>query len=564
MPALISTPVEQHLDAARMGQRKTQELMNTVKLTRKLTLAATTVAMLLSAAAATAELVSVTSDVTDSTTWHATNTYLLRTVVYVRNNATLTIEPGTVVKGSTNAAELIARDGIPNLISALWVTRGSKLVANGTATRPIIFTFEGDDVNDPNDVPFNTSGQWGGVVLCGRAALNTAQSAAGNAAEPKYEQFEGTTSEGIDQAHLFGGNDDTDNSGTLRYLSIRYPGNTFAPAREMNGLTMGAVGSGTTIEYVEVLNSSDDGFEWWGGNVNTKYLAAAFCEDDDFDTDQGYRGTNQFWFGIKPPWQGSSDSRGFETDGDLNQGASGELPKSQWLVHNATLIGRGKEVTGFGGGVGWNARDEAAPTVVNSIFAEFNVGVLLDNDGVVEFDGGLADMRNTILDVTLGPSGANTNAQQLFTVTARLNTVESALLGGISYTNNAALDPRPGAGSPALGNAAPQGAGLISTTYRGAFGPNDNWARGWTALDQLGYLARPAPIGLDLSIALVEGSVVVTFPSQAGASYQVQSTTDIQEGPWVNDGPAITGSGDIMTYSVAVQGPQKFIRVLAQ
>ncbi len=141
-------------------------------------------------------------------------------------------------------------------------------------------------------------------------------------------------------------------------------------------------------------NCSDDGFEWWGGSVNTRYLVAAFCEDDDFDTDQGYRGTNQFWFAIKPPWQGSSDSRAFETDGDLNQGVAGEQPKSQWVVHNATLIGRGKSVTGFGGGVAWNPRDEAAPLLYNSIFTAFAAGVKVDSDGLAEFDSGLADLRD--------------------------------------------------------------------------------------------------------------------------------------------------------------------------
>ncbi|MHC1768751.1 MAG: hypothetical protein AB9869_31460 [Verrucomicrobiia bacterium] len=518
----------------------------------KQSLACIVAALLLPPLAARADIIEVTGDITSDTTWTAANTYLLQTVVYVRNNATLTIEAGTVIKGGTDAQKLTARDGIPNLVSALWVTRGAKIIAEGTAAKPIILTFEGDDVNNPNDVPYNLSGQWGGLVLCGRARINTASSAAGNAADPKYEQFEGTTTEGIDQAHLFGGADDTDNSGVLRYVSIRYPGNVFAPARELNGLTMGAVGSGTTIEYVEVLNSSDDGFEWWGGNVNTRHLVAAFCEDDDFDTDQGYRGTNQFWLGIKPPWQGSSDSRGFETDGDLNQGAAGEEPKSQWVVHNATLIGRGKTETGFGGGVGWNARDEAAPTVVNSVFAEFNVGVLIDNDGVAEFNDGLADLRNTVFDVTTGPSGANANAGLLFTDAARLNTVEAAMLGGISFTNNAGLNPRPTASSPLISNVASQGEGLIPTTYRGALSPTDTWADGWTALSQMGILAagQPAPVpnGPTLTASLAGEELQIRFPTEAGHTYEVQVTTDLVT--WTTPaGGILPGTGDSVTYT---------------
>ncbi len=247
---------------------------------------------LLSAATTQAAVVNVTTDVTGTNTWYSTNTYILQTVVYVQTNAVLTIEPGTVIKGATNVATLLPRTGIPNLVSALWVARGGKLYATGTVERPIIFTFEGDDVNNPNDVPPTLTGQWGGVVLCGRAQINSAQDTTGNAASPRYEVFEGTTGAGSVAEHIFGGNDDTDNSGTLRYVSIRHPGNVFASGRELNGLTMGGVGSGTDISYIEVFASSDDAFEWWGGNVNTHHLVAAFCEDDDFYTVQGYCGSN--------------------------------------------------------------------------------------------------------------------------------------------------------------------------------------------------------------------------------------------------------------------------------
>jgi len=278
-------------------------------------------AALVAAMSARAGTVNVTNDVIEgaSATWYATNTYVLQTVVYVRSNAVLTIEPGTVIKGATNVNTLIARDGLQDLVSALWVARGGKLYATGTVDRPIIMTFEGDNVNDPYDIPPTVTAQWGGVVLMGNATINSSQFAAGQAATPKYDRYEGVLNNGTNGVHVFGGNDDADSSGALRYVSIRHTGHEFAPAKELNGLTMGGVGSGTVIEFVEVFACSDDAFEWWGGTVSAKHLVAAFCEDDDFDTDQGYRGTNQFWFGIKPPWQGSTDSRGFETDGDLSQ-----------------------------------------------------------------------------------------------------------------------------------------------------------------------------------------------------------------------------------------------------
>jgi len=520
---------------------------------------------LLGCASAQAANVTVSTDVAANTTWFATNVYTLQTVIYVKTNATLTIEPGTVIKAATTG--LIQRTGIPNLVAALWVTRGAKLNAVGTPERPIIFTFDGDDVNNPNDVPFNTSGQWGGIVLCGRAQINSAQYADGNVANPKYELFEGTGTNEFG-GHFFGGNDDNDNSGTLRYVSIRYPGTVFAPARELNGLTMGAVGRGTDISYVEVFGSSDDAFEWWGGVVNTHHLVAAFCEDDDFDTDQGYRGTNQFWFGIKPPWNGSTDSRGFETDGDLNQSASGEQPKSQWTVHNATLIGRGKTATGFGGGIGWNARDEAAPNVFDSIFTEFATGVKVDTDGTNEFFVGQADLRSSIFNVAAAMSDAN--ADYLFTDASRLNTVQDPLLGIISYTNNMCLDPRPTPSSPALGNVAPQGSGLTATAYRGAFAPGDQWALGWTALYRLGYLQGvyvpsslpPGCSPASLSIEIVNGTVKISFASVAGASYSIESATSLSGQPisW-NPEQSLTGNGAVITATIAITGNAKFFRV---
>src|SRR6478736_867947 len=460
----------------------------------KRTLTQLTAAGLLATATAHGALVPVTTDITANTsvTWRATNQYRLDTVVYVQTNATLIIEPGTVVYGGTNVANLVAKPGIPNLVSALWVTRGGKLYATGTVAKPIIFTMEGDDVNDPNDIPPTVTGKWGGIVLMGRAPINSAFDSAGNVATPVTDLYEGA-GEGPNSEHRFGGNDPEDSSGALRYVSIRHTGNTFAPDKELNSLTMGGVGRGTVIEYVESYASSDDAFEWFGGTVNTKHLIAAFCEDDDFDTDQGYTGTNQFWFGIKPPWQGSVDSRGFETDGDTSQTIMGDrTPFSQWAVFNATLIGRGKANTSFGGGRGWNCRDEAAPNVFNSAFVDFNTGFLLDADGVYHWTNTTvrASAYNNVWDVTTAASSGI--GEFVFTNASFNNTVEAALLGGISYTNDVAgLDPRPQAGSPLLNNVL---AGApITTTYRGAFKPNDNWADAWTALSKEGYLAVSLP-----------------------------------------------------------------------
>ncbi|HYG23932.1 MAG TPA: hypothetical protein VEH04_14205 [Verrucomicrobiae bacterium] len=446
----------------------------------------------LTATSARAATMTVTADVAAGTTqtWYATNEYLLNTIVYVQTNATLIIEPGTVIRGGTNAANLIAKPGIPNLVSALWVTRGGKLYATGTPSAPIIFTMEGDDVTNPNDISPRVTGKWGGVVIMGRATINSAFDNTGNVANPVYDVYEGVTSPGPNFEHRFGGNDDADSSGALRYVSIRHTGSVFAPDRELNSLTMGGVGSGTVIEYVESFASSDDAFEWWGGNVSTRYLVAAFCEDDDFDTDQGYRGTNQFWFAIKPPWQGSVDSRGIESDGDTSQTIIGDRqPYSQWAVYNATLIGRGLGEIGFGGGSALNARDEAAPNVRNSVVSGFNRGILLDTDGLFHWTNATvrASAMNNVWNVTT--ASANANGNFLFSGAGFSNYVGDAALGVISYTNDiAALNPRPQSGSPALTNAL---AGApFEVSYRGAFsGDSDTWADGWTALSTEGYLA---------------------------------------------------------------------------
>src|SRR5688572_31365467 len=151
--------------------------------------------------------------------WYATNEYLLNTIVYVQSNAVLVIEPGTVIYGGTNAANLIAKPGIPNLVSGLWVTRGGQLYATGTVAKPIIFTMEGDDVNDPDDIPPTVTGQWGGIILMGRAVINSAFDVAGNSANPVTDVYEGVTEQGPNAEHRSGRNDDNDSSGALHYVS---------------------------------------------------------------------------------------------------------------------------------------------------------------------------------------------------------------------------------------------------------------------------------------------------------------------------------------------------------
>ncbi|HEX7858832.1 MAG TPA: hypothetical protein VF773_00755 [Verrucomicrobiae bacterium] len=509
-----------------------------------------------------AALVPVTSDIAAGTTvtWRATNEYRLDTVIYVQTNAMLIIEPGTVVKGATNVT--VARPGIPELVSALWVTRGGKLIAEGTKANPIIFTAEGDNLN--GNIPPTQSSLWGGVVLMGNAAINSAKDTAGNVANPKYDVYEGVTAAGPNNEHRFGGNNDADSSGSLRYISIRHAGRIFAPAAELNCLTLAGVGSGTTLEYIEVFAGSDDGIEWWGGTASANHVVAAFIEDDDFDTDQGYRGTNQFWFGIKPPWTGTADSRGIESDGDLSQSTLGELPINRWYAYNVTLVGRGKTETSGGLGVAWNSRDEDAANVANSVFANWNQGLRLDADGLYHYTNlvSLASILNNVWDVNVQ---ANTEGNFIFNTVAFNNTVDAAALGGFSYTNNAALDPRPQAGSIVLSGA--HAGAPVAVTYRGAFsGASDNWADGWTALSTYGYL-KPANTVEAVPPTLLSGfngsNLRVRFNGQAGVRYRVETSPDLLT--WTQSSTprgGVLGAGTEVTLDYAISGDVRFYRVI--
>lgn len=515
---------------------------------------------LLGCAAVHGALIPVTSDIAAGTTqtWYATNTYLLNTIIYVQSNAVLNIEAGTVIYGATNVT--VARTDIPNLVSALWVTRGGKLDAQGTVDKPIIFTAEGDDLAGrygPSD-----TGLWGGVVLMGKGLLNTAKDVVGNAASPKHDVYEGVDGPGPNGEHIFGGGDDEDSSGVLKYVSIRHAGNEFAPASELNALTMGAVGRGTVVEYVETYAGSDDGFEWWGGAVNGSHLVSAFCEDDDFDTDQGYRGTNQFLFAIKYPGVGTGDSRGFESDGDLNQSARGEQPLSKWVVYNATLIGRGKTETSGGLGVAWNTRDESAPNVFNSVFAGWNQGLKLDTDGLLHFTNNPVEafVENNLWDVTTGSDAAGAF---LFTTAAFANSVEDAKLGGVSYLPDGGLDPRPQEGSSALGGAL--GGAPVAVSYRGAFSSlSDSWADGWTALSNYGYLAVASVSAPKVIMTYADGSFTVMVSSQYGYRYSLQSTSGLADPVWTTIA-TLNGNGETLMFpSAATSGPSEFFRVVVE
>jgi hypothetical protein len=430
----------------------------------------------------------VNSNITSSRTWTKNNTYILDGRVFVTDGVTLTIEPGTVVKGKVRAAQ----DA-----SALVIARGGRINASGTAQEPIIFTAEADNLN--GNLGQSDRGLWGGVVLLGRARTNTASGQGNIEGIPTTEPL-----------GLYGGTNDADDSGVMRYVSIRHAGSLLGPNNELNGLTFGAVGSGTTIEYIEVFANADDGFEWFGGTVNAKYLVSAFNDDDAFDWDEGFRGKLQFLFTIQDP---SVGNHAFESDGGTTP-EDGQ-PYAMPTIYNYTAIGSGATSTNSNS-IGPIFRDNTGGKVYNSIFHDFRgYAWRIETESAQSQDSAkrLAAGDIVIANNLFGTFGAGTTDAQLFlspNATAggqapgsnysgehiraaaqnnRVNT--NPQLVAIDRTRGGLLDPRLQAGSPALQLAAtpPNDGFFTAASYLGAFTTSGNWAYAWTKLGRDGYFS---------------------------------------------------------------------------
>jgi hypothetical protein len=227
----------------------------------------------------------VTANITTNTTWTANKVWILGGRITVTSGATLTIEPGTIIKGQAGAGASA---------TALLIARGGKLNAAGTATKPIIFTSVADKLSiadvaagkfaSPNLAP-TVNGLWGGLIILGKAKI----SASSSGAQKTEVQIEGIPTS--DPNGLYGGSDDADNSGVYKYISVRHGGTEIGAGNEINGITLGGVGSGTVFENIEVVGNQDDGIEWFGGTVNGKNIVVWGAGDDGLDTDQAFRGT---------------------------------------------------------------------------------------------------------------------------------------------------------------------------------------------------------------------------------------------------------------------------------
>ena len=408
--------------------------------------------------AAIANTVQVTANITANTTWYSGKTYYISNLIYVKNNATLTIQPGVIVKGVKTSTG-----------TALIVTRGAKLNAVGTALAPIVFT---SALTKGNRQP----GDWGGIVLLGKGSFNLNNG---------INNIEGITASVDTQ---YGGGttpDDNDNSGTLKYVRIEFGGFVFSPNNEINGLTFGAVGRGTTIDNVQVSYTADDSFEWFGGSVNCKHLVAYRGLDDDFDTDNGFSGICQFGLGIKDPAISDnpsiSTSEGFESDNNANGAAAS--PYTSCVFTNYTMIGPKFRQTLTGAGTYASGHKKAArlrrntkQKIFNSIFLDFAEGLHVDskdaelnamaddlkwkNNIIAIYAAGSASYK--FLQVTAGTNTASTSGSN-FDMTNWYNNNSNTSLSvntGIlekAYNTTASdysgLDYRPATGSAALSGA---------------------------------------------------------------------------------------------------------------
>ncbi len=320
-------------------------------------------------------------NITGTVTLDASKVYLLTSTCVVRSGGKLIIPAGTVIRG---VADLTAT---PKLYALITVERGGMIEVNGTSTNPVVMTSN-------KAAGSRDRGDWGGLVLCGKAVNNQGLDV----------QLEGFNNVAVDNTlGKFGGTDDADNSGIVKYVRIEFAGLAFEPNKEVNSLTMGSVGSKTEIEGVQCSFGNDDAFEWFGGTVSCKKLIAYKTTDDDFDTDFGYRGAVQFGIAVKDTayfdlsWNatsGASTSETFESDNDA--AGSGKLPLTSALFSNITCVGpipldkTYNDLTATQKGAfrrGARIRRNSRLNIVNSVFMGYRNFIMFDGDSVLTSSG---------------------------------------------------------------------------------------------------------------------------------------------------------------------------------
>lgn len=431
--------------------------------------------------------------------WTANNTYLLDGFVFLEAGGILNIEAGTKIKGKESPSS-------SDNATALIIARDATINALGTAEAPIIFTAEIDDLNDDLDLLVTDRGFWGGLIILGNARL------ANTTPETRVEGIP----DGETRA-IFGGVDDTDNSGILQFVSIRHGGAELSPGNEINGLTLGAVGSSTIIENVEVIANEDDGIEFFGGTVSVKNAAVSFCGDDVFDWDLGWRGNGQFWLALTG--EDNGDNSG-ELDGAK---PDDNTPTSNPTIYNATFIGAGCGVNARNA-TGLLFRDGSAGTFANSVITEQNFGVEVEDrasgvDSRQRMEEGQLVLSNNMWGNFCNGNELNAGANGFLRASGDAeDTTAQFLVDHLVTNNNIVQDPQFTISRTDDGNFNPLGEDLTTTNadhinnypnndfftpvcFLGAFGDNAVWIQNWTALATYGVLNPDLAYGLPTASA---------------------------------------------------------------
>lgn len=413
------------------------------------------------------QVIRLNDDITADTTLEAKHVYVIPRLkqLFVKNGATLTIEPGTVIQGEQG--------------SLLAITRGSKIMAEGTKEKPIVFT-------SSQPVGERAAGWWGGVLLMGAAPVNVNKATGSD--EATFEAFTSAIPEG-----KFGGTNAADSSGVMKYVRIEFAGFNFVADREFNNFTLCGVGSGTTIDYVQLHGGSDDGIELFGGTVNLKHIVSSQNQDDGFDTDNGWNGKAQFVIiqNVSHPATLPEASNGYESDNHGTAASYNADPRTAPTIYNATLIGD-HSFTGQKSFAGVFRRGTSGK-YFNHLWIGFPQGPeFRDAETKAQLDAGNLVIANSMFfnnDATPTnlPSPSSNDIDESLYITAT-NGNQFNVDPGIDaeYLSKTAPKFTLGASAAAMtGGATPPSDGFFDTsaTFVGAMGSED-WTAGWTAYPQ--------------------------------------------------------------------------------
>ena len=502
--------------------------------------AALAIGAVLAGSAQAAEIL-VTANISSSTTWTANNTYNLQNQIYVLPGATLTIQAGTLVQSTTNIG------------GSLAVCRGAQIFVLGTQDKPVIMTSKADNLTSWHE----GCNEWGNLTIMGAGYISE-NAVPGNTPVPSASNV--ANMEGLvngPTTDQYGGGNDDDDSGTVKYLSLRYGGKVVGVGNELNGLSLGGIGRDSCIHHVDIMNNVDDGVEIWGGTVNLSYFNIWNIGDDCFDIDQGWRGKAQFGllvqgYSINANQGSGVGDNGFEMDGAedsdwqpvttavidnftlIGQPASSSSQSTAWrdnarvqfhncifmdgsddVVHDDNVDGDGAHGYGFDGTLTWLQTWSTPYTAFSTVNAPQNPGDFYK----AQTSGNLAEIKDSVFFRNIGATAyveannvgvfnaGNNNVQvaSVLDADAPIQSITRAapvVKGGKTMVQVIGLDPRPKNDALVSVTSPPADGFFKPVTYRGAFAPNETWLYKWTASWAYGFTPTTSPfvdVGGDLN-----------------------------------------------------------------